>query len=315
MTRKTAAKMLAGSVVVLVAIWSALAGPSPGAGGLPTRSGPAYISSSIPAIRLAVPTPGESLSATSSPKASATRVATASPMPLPTPVPEFALHVPILTYHVIAPWLVAKSYALPGLDVDPSVFAQQLAMLRSLGWRSVTVDRLSRYLADKQRPPARTFVITIDDGHEDGYTYALPILRRYGCVATFYVIAARVGELHYLTWPQIATLHAKAMEIGNHTTNHIDLTPLSASQLAYEIGGAQQLFRRHLGTAPTTFAYPFGGFDGAVARAVWSAGLRMALTQEPGAYESNSWRYEIPRLRVYASRSVAGLLALISPYA
>jgi len=40
------------------------------------------------------------------------------------------------------------------------------------------------------RPPDKTFVITIDDGWDDGYTYALPILQSHGFVATYFVIAA-----------------------------------------------------------------------------------------------------------------------------
>jgi len=37
-------------------------------------------------------------------------------------------------------------------------------------------------------------VITIDDGHQDGYTYAFPILQRYRLLATYFIVTgARAG--------------------------------------------------------------------------------------------------------------------------
>ncbi len=232
-----------------------------------------------------------------------------------TPIPEWSLHVPILTYHVIAPWSVASAYSEPGLDVDPTAFDAQLALLKGNGWHSITVDRLYRDLAAKKPPPHKTFVITIDDGHNDGYTFALPILRRYGFVATYYVVAGRIGDVDSLTWAEVAALKAAGMEIGNHTMDHLHLTWLSAAQVAYEIDAAQQLLTEHLGTAPTTFAYPYWSYDSLVVRAVRAAGLRMAVTKGPVPYESWSGRFVVPRFEVYSSFSAADVLAKIAAYA
>jgi len=240
---------------------------------------------------------------------------TSPPTPAPTLKPGFSLHVPILTYHVIAPWSVASAYSQPALDIDPSVFDAQLALLKSKGWQTITVDRLYGYLAAKQRPPRKTFVITIDDGHDDGYTYALPILQKYGFVATYYVVAGRVGRLDNLTWDEIATLQADGMEIGNHTLNHLKLTTLSATQVAAQITSAQQLLTEHLGSAPTTFAYPFGAYDLTAIQAVRAAGLKMAVTTRRGAYEAWSVRDTIDRIGVDAGVTPAQVLAYVSPYA
>ncbi len=216
---------------------------------------------------------------------------------------------------MIAPRSVASSYSLAGLDVDPSVFDAQLAHLRAGGWRSITVDRLSRYVAAKKRPPGKTFVITIDDGHDDGFIYALPILRKYGFVATFYVVVGRIGRPHTLTWAEILSLKAAGMEIGNHTMDHLNLTQLSAAQVAYEIDQAQRVLAERLGAAPTTFAYPYWAYDDAVVRAVRAAGLGMAMTLGSVPYEAQSDRYFVPRFDLYSSLSATELLAKIAPYA
>ena len=267
-----------------------------------------------PSATSPAPTPTSGPSPIAAPSPSAVALPKPTAAPKPTLPPEFSLHVPVLTYHVIAPSSVASSYSLPGLDLDPTVFDAQLRLLKASGWRSITVDRLSRYLGAKQRPPRKTFVITIDDGHDDGYVYALPILRKYGFVATYYVVVDRVGTDHNLTWDEIRTLRANGMEIGNHTMEHLNLASHSAARVADEIEMAQAVLADHLGVVPTTLAYPFWAYDGVVVRAVRAAGLRMAMAKGPVPYEARSDQYFIPRFAIYASLSPRQLLAKIAPY-
>jgi peptidoglycan/xylan/chitin deacetylase (PgdA/CDA1 family) len=224
------------------------------------------------------------------------------------------LHVPILTYHVVAPWPVARPYSLVGLDVTPAEFDAQLRGLRDQGWRTITVADLARLLATGARPDPRTFAITIDDGHRDGYTYALPVLRANGFVATFYVVAGRVGAGSYLSWDEIRTLQADGMEIGSHTVDHVPLAGLSAASLACEVNDAQAIFRDHLGAAPTTFAYPFGSLDGAAGAAVEAAGLLVAVTTHFGRAEAWSARFALPRIHVGPAATAERLLKLFATY-
>jgi peptidoglycan/xylan/chitin deacetylase (PgdA/CDA1 family) len=239
--------------------------------------------------------------------------ATPSPQ-LPRAATAVVLHVPVLTYHVIAPWSVARPYSLASLDVTPEVFATQLRGLRQQGWRTITVAALAQLLATGGRPDPKTFVITIDDGHRDGYTYALPVLQADGFVATFYVVAGRVGAGSYLSWDEIRTLRADGMEIGNHTVDHVPLVGLSAASLACEVTDAQALFRDELGTAPSTFAYPFGRFDAAAAAAVDAAGLLVAVTTDPGRSESWSGRLALPRIHVGPAATAERLLKLFAGF-
>jgi peptidoglycan/xylan/chitin deacetylase (PgdA/CDA1 family) len=289
-----------------VATASSTAGPSLAADFALTEPPPLAAPQPVPSAWLEPPTPPPTEAPTELPP---------TPAPTAAPTPVFTLHVPILTYHVIAPWSVASSYSQPELDVDPAVFDAQLALLQSKGWHSITVDRLYRYLAAKQRPPRRTFVITIDDGHDDGYTYALPILQKHGFVATYYVVAGRVDRLDNLTWEQISTLAADGMEIGNHTLNHLGLTSLGAAEVADQVTTAEQLLTDHLGSAPTTFAYPFGEYDLTAIGAVRAAGLKMAVTTRDGASETWLSRYRTGRIAVYAGVTARGLLSMLDPFA
>jgi peptidoglycan/xylan/chitin deacetylase (PgdA/CDA1 family) len=87
----------------------------------------------------------------------------------------------ILAFHRVLP----ESDALFPDVPDVRRFAQILAWLK--GWFNVlpldeAVDRLSR-----GELPERAAAITFDDGYADNYTQALPILRRHGMSATFFV--------------------------------------------------------------------------------------------------------------------------------
>jgi peptidoglycan/xylan/chitin deacetylase (PgdA/CDA1 family) len=224
--------------------------------------------------------------------------------------PQLFLHVPILAYHVIAPRAVARRYPLSGFDLSPRLFDAQLGALQGDGWHTVTVSNLADLLAASVLPPPKTFVITIDDGHEDGAVYALPILRMHHFVATFYVVAGRIDHTGNLTWDQVAELAAAGMEIGNHTLRHVDLTRLPPAAIQGEINAAQALLTAHLCEAPTTFAYPFGAFNGTVVGVVRQAGFHMAVTTESwGASESWGQRLLVPRISVYAWVSTDELLA------
>lgn len=258
-------------------------------------------------------------SASAAPSASVGSLAPSGPSAPPWPRPPIqamnvAFHVPILTYHVIAPWNVARAYARPNLAIDPVLFDAQLRALHAAGWRTMTVAALADALAAGSVPQPRTFVLTIDDGHSDGFTYALPILQRYGFVATFYVVAGRVGDRDNLSWSQIRTLIAAGMEIGDHTLGHRSLAQLPAAEVRAQVDGAQGRFLAAIGSAPTTFAYPFGSFDAEVVAAIALAGFRMAVTTDPGATESWNRRLEVPRLEIGPSFPPAEVLAKVDPY-
>src|SRR5436189_6204904 len=72
------------------------------------------------------------------------------------------------------------------LVLAPADFEHHVKLLLRLGYHLTTVDGLSHEL-DRGRPPARTAVLTFDDGWLDGLTTVLPILRRLGVPATFAV--------------------------------------------------------------------------------------------------------------------------------
>ena len=106
-------------------------------------------------------------------------------------------------------------------------------------------------------------IINFDDSHQSDYTYAKPILDKYGFKATFFEVCNWVEAGYHesdisTTWQQIAALQRDGMDIESHTMTHPNLNDLSSqSDLDYEIGQSKQCLENH-GFNPTIFAYPNG---------------------------------------------------------
>jgi peptidoglycan/xylan/chitin deacetylase (PgdA/CDA1 family) len=105
-------------------------------------------------------------------------------------------------------------------------------------------------------------IINFDDSHESDYTYAEPILDKYGFKATFFEVCDWIEAGYHdkdisITWQQIAALQQDGMDIESHTMTHPDLNHKSQADLNYEVGQSKQCLENH-GFSPTIFAYPNG---------------------------------------------------------
>lgn len=164
-----------------------------------------------------------------------------APVIVPPSPPAESASVPILMYHVVAPfpnptqWNSTYAYDLEyGLTVTPSQFAAQMAYLSGAGAHAISLTRLADFLLYGLPLPPKPVAITFDDGRESPLQNAVPVLRSYGYTATFFVPSGLVGRYvttlagtnpqHYLTWTQIDQLAHTGFWIEDHTL--FDNTPL-----------------------------------------------------------------------------------------
>ncbi len=185
----------------------------------------------------------------------------------------------ILMYHGVAD--VAED---PNqLCVTPSRFAAQMAALQRLGLRGVAIGTLVDAMrAGRQRGLVG---ITFDDGYVNVLEAALPELKCRGFTASVFIISGRLGGTNDWddgpSWPllsasQVGQLAAAGMEIGSHSTTHLRLAGLPASQLEAEVGGSRSSLGELVGAPVRGFAYPYGSMDAAARRAVRGAGYDYA---------------------------------------
>jgi peptidoglycan/xylan/chitin deacetylase (PgdA/CDA1 family) len=145
----------------------------------------------------------------------------------------------------------------------------------------------------------------------------LPILRKYGFVATFYIITGRIGSGSNLSWDQAAEMAKDGMEIGSHTVSHVNVQYQHGSDLAHQIGDSATAIQTNLSArgvivTVTTFCYPFGGYSAEAETYLQTHGFLAAFTEIPGAVRPSMNMEQLPRVRVSRGESPTTLLGTIA---
>jgi peptidoglycan/xylan/chitin deacetylase (PgdA/CDA1 family) len=213
--------------------------------------------------------------------------------------PSDSLRVPILVYHSVAPHHPGQTPDQRQLDVDTSVFAEQMSYLADHQYHVISLSRLIAALEGSDPIPDRAVVITFDDGWENQFHYAFPVLRRLGLKATFFVYTRPIGrdDSLYMNWSQLREMQDAGMTIGSHSRTHPMLTNADVA-LRDEVETSRADIQRNLGTTPEFFAYPYGAWNAAAADAVRAAGYRGARAYPRGPWNTSGDVYSLRSILV-----------------
>jgi len=219
----------------------------------------------------------------------------------------------ILAYHSVS------DRRRDSLAVSPAAFERQIAWLARRGYRSTTLAALC---AGAASPAERLAIVTFDDGYEDNYRLAVPILERHSFRATFFVVSDYVGSdrllpadrrrvadgadpspYGLLDWEQLRKMAASGFEIGSHSCTHPPaLRALPRERCWEEVARSRADLERQLGRPVLSFCYPRGDLDEAVARLVEEAGYACAVVTPP-RWGIPLGRFALRRMGVYRSNS------------
>lgn len=253
---------------------------------------------------------GESAAApTAGATAAPTAIATAA-APTPT-VNKTAARVPILMYHHIAPQ-TARDERSKQLVVPPPDFEAQLAYFQRSGYSSITLDAIAAALDHGAPLPARPLILTFDDGYDDFYTNAYPLLQRYQIKATIFIIVGRVGETGYMSWAQLRELAASPLiTVGSHTRTHPQLAEKSDERVRDELAGSKADLEQQLQISVRHLAYPSGSYNKHTIELAREAGYQTAVTVHDGVSERADKQLQMPRVYMKGTKSFDQLIALI----
>jgi peptidoglycan/xylan/chitin deacetylase (PgdA/CDA1 family) len=185
--------------------------------------------------------------------------------------------VPVLCYHQIRTPSSADDPDARPYIVRPAVFAAQMRALKRAGYTTVTGEALVDHLARGSPLPRKPVLLTFDDASAGQYTHALPILRRYHFVATFFVMTVVLGKPGWLTRAQVRALDRAGMTIGSHTWDHKEVTAYTAADWPREVIEPTRALERLVGHRVRLFAYPYGLHDRAAVAQLRRAGFSAAF--------------------------------------
>ncbi len=213
----------------------------------------------------------------------------------------------ILTYHHVAE--SPDNHPHRGLFVSPASFAWQMDFLRRSGFTITTLDHIRTGLLGKTALPRRTVAITFDDGYEDNFTYAYPILKRYGFPATVFMVSGEVRSeadsaqnpnscTRHLSLNQLRLMAASGITIGSHSVTHRRLASIPINEAQKEIAGSKEELETLLNCRVQWFSYPCGNFNKEVVEAVRDAGYIGAVSAIRDNRICASQLFYLPRIMV-----------------
>ena len=190
--------------------------------------------------------------------------------------------VPVIMYHDI---LEKKEVFF---DVTVGEFEAHLELIHESGATPISLDHLINHLRSGIPLPEKPILLTFDDGYLGHYTYAYPLLKRYGYPGLFSIYSYKVGRDYGrpgVDWEQVQIMaNDPLMTIASHSIAHPrDLRELEDLALVNEIVESKQVLETQLGQPIRYFTYPEGNYDDRVAEVVELAGYEAALTMDNNA--------------------------------
>ncbi|HEU4894819.1 MAG TPA: polysaccharide deacetylase family protein [Acidimicrobiia bacterium] len=192
----------------------------------------------------------------------------------------------ILAYHRVNPEV------RDGLSVSPETFREHLSALLDRGWRNSVLEEVLG--EEPSNLPEQAFAVTLDDGYQDNYFHARPVLAELGLRATVYLVSSMIDSDRPFPWLKLdgpddfdeLDLHMTSAQLedsrdvftyGSHTMTHPMLSELATDAAREEIEGSKSSLESRLGSEVTTFCYPAGNFNAQTLDLVREAGYRAAV--------------------------------------
>ena len=167
--------------------------------------------------------------------------------------------VPTLMYHAVSD----DTWGTAELFVRPSEMERQLQYLTEHGYTTITFEDL--YRIDEIEKPV---LLTFDDGYDDNYEILFPLLKKYNCKATIFIITRSYEKggdpsaTHKMTKKQMKELSDSGLvSIQSHTRTHRRLGELSADEQEAELRRSRLQLLRCTGKLPFVLCYPEGSYN------------------------------------------------------
>lgn len=211
-----------------------------------------------------------------------------------------AIDCPILLYHRFGPT------AADSMTTTTQVLLSHLEYLKTHGYTIIPLRTLvDAYLRVGPPPPAKSVVITVDDGHISVYTEMLPIALKYHIPITLFIYPSAIGNAAYaMSWEHLRSLGKSGLfDIQAHTYWHPNfkverkrLSPVEYEKFVdLQLTKTKAVLEKQLGIAAEMVAWPFGIYDDYLLARAAKAGYLAGFTIEAHHATHSDGIMKLPR--------------------
>ena len=233
--------------------------------------------------------------------------------------------IPIVALHGIE--------AAPGgfYELSTGEFDYLCGTLKALGFKTITFMDLLNYLDKGKMLPEKPVILTSDDGYQNIYTYAFPILQKYGFKMTVFLVTGLIGNSEadrrlnefdigksgipvrpMLVWPEVGAMSKYGIEFMSHTVSHRQIGDMSDDEVLFEISQSKADIEAHIKRPVPFIAWPFDNFSNRAISLLPQAGYRGAIRYKGGVEDVRSINiYAIKRIAFYGTTPTSGYTSLM----
>jgi peptidoglycan/xylan/chitin deacetylase (PgdA/CDA1 family) len=196
-------------------------------------------------------------------------------------------------------------------------FKAQMAWLHRFGYRVIGLEDAYEVLFGGRSLAGNAVVLTFDDGYQNFYEFAFPVLKQYGFPATVFLVADLLGrktewlaaekrEAALMDLATVRKLRREGILFGSHTLSHPRLSAIDREWMRREVQASRRQLEILLEEEIGFFCYPYGDFDDEVVAAVREAGYKAALSCNRASSYGHEDPFKLPRKAISYGDSLAG---------
>ena len=188
-------------------------------------------------------------------------------------------------------------------------FRKQMETIRQLGITVISWDDFVAWKKGEKEIPAKSILLTFDDGWKSVYTDAFPVLREFGYPFTLFLYKNYVdGGGKALTTPMIREMLKAGATIGSHSVSHpYPITFKSHRKkgpdaydafLRKEMGESKRFLETKFGVTIAAYSYPGGYYTEEMLPLCKEFGYTHAFTVHPGKVKREMPDETLPRYMI-----------------
>ncbi|WP_077369660.1 polysaccharide deacetylase family protein [Anaerosalibacter sp. Marseille-P3206] len=238
--------------------------------------------------------------------------------------------IPVLMYHHI----VEDENEANKITLTSKRFEEDMEYLKTKGYTTISFKELIDYSEGNNNLPDKPVIITFDDGYEDNYINAYPILNKNNMKATIFVIGSRIGitnfnndpRYSYMSWGQAKEMYQSGLiEIQPHSYDlHHYKTNAKHGQgvlpkdkenekehynrFLVDTEKVMKLIKDNVGSESYVYAYPYGKYNATNEEVLKALNFKVTLTTKSQYADISNGLYKLKRINVPCNKKLRELL-------